>query len=332
MDLNGEKPEIYICTSNRNGGKTTYFSRLCVNRFLDKGEKFCLIYRFNYELDDCANKFFKDIKGLFFEDYNMKSERRASGIFHELFINDMPCGYAISLNSADQLKKYAHLLSDVARMLFDEFQSETNHYCSDEVKKLISVHTSIARGQGKQIRYVPVYMVGNPVSIINPYYVELGISSRLRDDTKFLKGIGYVMEQGFVEAASKAQKESAFNRAFANNDYIAYSAENVYLNDSKSFIELPVGRSRYLATLKYEGSEYAIREYPEEGIIYCDNKPDKTFKTKLTVTTKDHNINYVMLKRNDFFIMNMRFFFEKGCFRFRDLKCKEAVLKTLAYY
>lgn len=331
-DLNGEKPEIYICTSNRNGGKTTYFSRLCVNRFLDKGEKFCLIYRFNYELDDCANKFFKDIKGLFFEDYNMKSERRASGIFHELFINDMPCGYAISLNSADQLKKYAHLLSDVARMLFDEFQSETNHYCSDEVKKLISVHTSIARGQGKQIRYVPVYMVGNPVSIINPYYVELGISSRLRDDTKFLKGIGYVMEQGFVEAASKAQKESAFNRAFANNGYIAYSAENVYLNDSKSFIELPVGRSRYLATLKYEGSEYAIREYPEEGIIYCDNKPDKTFKTKLTVTTKDHNINYVMLKRNDFFIMNMRFFFEKGCFRFRDLKCKEAVLKTLAYY
>ncbi len=27
-DLNGEKPEIFICTSNRSAGKTTYFERI----------------------------------------------------------------------------------------------------------------------------------------------------------------------------------------------------------------------------------------------------------------------------------------------------------------
>ena len=62
LDLNGKKQEIYMCTTNRSGGKTTYFGRLCVNRFLDKGEKFGLIYRYNYELDDVADKFFKDLK------------------------------------------------------------------------------------------------------------------------------------------------------------------------------------------------------------------------------------------------------------------------------
>ena len=36
MDINGNKPEIYICTTNRTGGKTTYFGRLCVNRWKDK--------------------------------------------------------------------------------------------------------------------------------------------------------------------------------------------------------------------------------------------------------------------------------------------------------
>ncbi len=127
LDINGNKPEIYICTTNRTGGKTTYFGRLCVNRFFDKGEKFCLVYRFNYELDDCAEKFYKDISSLFFPDTIMTSKRRASGIYHELFIDDKSCGYAVSLNSADQLKKYSHLFSDVSRMLFDEFQSETNH-------------------------------------------------------------------------------------------------------------------------------------------------------------------------------------------------------------
>lgn len=331
LDLNGNKPEIYLCTTNRTGGKTTYFARLCVNRFFDKKEKFCLVYRYNYELDDCAEKFYKDISGLFFKGTHMTSKRRAAGIFHELFIDDVACGYAVSLNSADQLKKYSHLFSDVKRMMFDEFQSETNHYCADEIRKFVSVHTSIARGQGEQIRYVPVYMCANTVSIINPYYVEMGISNRLKDDTKFLRGDGFVLEQGFVESASIAQKESGFNRAFAKNAYVAYSSECVYLNDNKAFVEKPIGVGRYLATLRYKGTDYAIREYAESGVIYCDDRPDTSFGMKLTVTTADHEINYVMLKRNSFFLTNMRYFFEQGCFRFKDLRCKEAVLKALSY-
>lgn len=331
LDINGNKPEIYMCTTNRSAGKTTYFSRLFVKKFIDKGEKFCLIYRFNYELDDCADKFFKDIGNLFFPNMIMESKRRASGIFHQLFLDGKHCGYAVSLNSCDQLKKYSHLFSDTVRMLFDEFQSENNHYCSDEVKKFISLHTSIARGDGKQIRYVPVIMLSNPVSIINPYYVEMGVSERLRDNTKFLKGDGYVLEQGFVESASRSMLNSGFNRAFSGNAYVSYSAECVYLNDSKAFIDKPTGNSRYLATLKYDGKDYGLREYPDMGIIYCDDRPDSTFRYKITVTTDDHEINYVMLKRNDIFLTNMRFFFERGCFRFKNLKCKEVVLKSLSY-
>lgn len=331
MDINGNKPEIYICTTNRTGGKTTYFGRLCVNRFNNYGEKFCLVYRYNYELDDCADKFYKDIGTLFFEGTTMTSKRRASGIYHELFIDDKSCGYAVSLNSADQLKKYSHLFSDVSRMLFDEFQSETNHYCPDEIRKFISVHTSIARGQGEQIRYVPVYMLSNPVSIINPYYIELGISARLKDNTKFLRGEGYVLEQGYVDSASQAQKSSAFNRAFSNNSYMAYSAESVYLIDNKAFIEKPDGQSLYICTLKYNGTEYALREFIDKGIIYCDDKPDKTHPMKISVTTDDHQLNYVMLKRNDKFLGLLRYYFEKGAFRFKDLRCKEAVLTALSY-
>lgn len=331
LDLNGEKPEIYMCTTNRTGGKTTYFGRLCINRFLNHGEKFGLIYRYNYELDDVVDKFYKDIGTLFFPDKTMTSKRRASGIFHELFLNDVSCGYAISLNSADQIKKYSHLFSDVMRLIFDEFQSETNHYCTDEIKKLLSVHTSIARGQGEQVRYVPVYMLSNPVSIINPYYIELGISVRLKDDTKFLRGNGYVLEQGFIKSASDEQKKSGFNRAFSNNSYVAYSSECVYLNDNKSFIDKPTGKSRYICTLKYLGTEYGIREYAESGFMYCDDKADTSFRTKITVTTEDHDINYVMLKRNDFFLSNLRYLFERGAFRFKDMRCKEAVLKALSY-
>lgn len=331
LDINGKKPELYLCTTNRTGGKTTYFGRLCVNKFINNNEKFLLLYRFNYELDNIADKFFKDLQGLFFSEYEMTSKRCARGLYQELFLNDKSCGYALALNNADQIKRYSHMFSDVERILMDEFQSETNHYCADEVKKLISIHTSIARGQGKQVRRVPVYMLSNAVSIINPYYVSLNISSRLKNDTKFLKGDGFVLEQGYVDSASKQQLESGFNRAFKNDNYVVYSSQNVYLNDNNSFIEKPEGRGKYLATIKYKGECYGIKEYAESGYIYCDNKPDMSFPLRITVTTNDHDINYVMLKKNDFFISNLRFLFEKGCFRFKDMMCKTAILNTLSY-
>lgn len=330
-DINGNKPEIYLCTTNRTGGKTVYFSRLLVNAFKNKGEKFCLLYRFNYELDNVHDKFFKDINKLFFQEDEMTSEKRARGIYCDLFLNDVHCGYAISLNNADQIKKFSHLFSDTSKMFFDEFQSETNHYCNDEINKLISIHTSIARGNGEQSKYLPLYMCGNTVSLINPYFVELGISQRLDCKTRFLKGDGFVLEQGFVESASRAQKESAFNRAFKNSNYVAYSAENVYLNDNYAFVEKISGRSRYICTIKYDGNNYGVKEFAEAGVMYCDDKPDLSYPTKISTTTDDHGVNYVMLQRNDFFIQNIRYLFEHGCFRFKNLKCKEAILSALKY-
>ena len=330
-DLDGNPPELFMVTTNRTGGKTTYFGRLMVNRFNKTGKKFGLIYRYNYELDDCAEKFYRDIGSLFFPGTVMTSKRRAAGIFHELFLDDISCGYAISLNSADQLKKYSHLFSTVDCLLFDEFQSESNHYCTDEIRKFLSVHKSIARGQGEQVRYVPVYMLANPVSIINPYYVELGVSERLRDDTKILRGHGFVLEQGYVDSAAQAQKQSGISKAFSKNSYVAYSSQAVYLNDNKAFIEKPIGQSRYLATLRYKGTDFGVREFAEAGVIYCDDRADTSFKNKITVTTEDHEINYVMLKRNDLFLSSLRYYFERGCFRFKDLRCKEAILKALSY-
>lgn len=336
-DINKEIPEIYIVESNRSDGKTTWFSKYLVDLFLTSGKKFAILYRFNYELDDCSTKFFKDINTLFFADYDMINKSRAKGIYHELFLHNkiddtlLHCGYAISINSADQLKKYSHLFNDIDSILFDEFQSESNHYCAMEVKKFISLHTTIARGQGKQSRYVPVYMLGNPVSLLNPYYTELEISDRLKQDTKFLRGNGFVMERHFNPYASQAQNESQFNKAFSSNKYTLYAQEGKYLNDEYAFVQKINGKSRYICTIKYLSSYYAIREFSELGVIYCDRTPDMTFPLKITTTTEDHEINYVMLKRNDYMISFLRDLFEKGCFRFKDLKCKEAILKTLSY-
>lgn len=331
LDLNNRKPEIFLCCSNRSAGKTTYFGRWFVKRFLDKKEKFGLIYRYNYELSDVGNKFFNELQKLFFPDSKMESRTRAKGIYTELTLNGEVCGYAISINNADQIKKLSHLFADVRRLLFDEFQSESNHYCDNELQKFISIHTSIARGNGEQVRYLPVYMLGNYVSLLNPYFSALGISDRIRSDTNFMRGEGWVLEQGFNEMASGLQKTSAFNRAFENEKYIQYASEKVYLNDNSAFIERPEGTSKYVCTIIYDGKNYGIREYKEKGIVFCDSSADLSFPVKLCASTEDHNINYILMRSNDTMIGILRWYFEHGVFRFRNLECKKAILDICAY-
>ena len=338
MDINGKKPEIYMSTSNRNAGKTTYYNRWVMNRFLKHKEKFILLVRFGYELDEIEDRFFKDIRPLFFPQFTMSSESMVRDKFRELYIqpNDQEelresCGYAMAINDADLIKRYSHFFSDAERILFDEFQSESNKYCADEIIKFQSIHKSLARGRGEQVRYLPVIMIGNMVSLLNPYYTAMKISARINSQTKFLKGKGFVLECNYNESAAKAGEESGFMQAFDGSEYNKFASENVYLNDNKAFIEVMSGKSTYLCTLRYRGRDYGIRSFNEAGIVYCDDRPDKTFKNKICVTTDDHNINYVMLRNNDMYISNLRFYFNHGCFRFKDLQSKEAVLTMLSY-
>lgn len=330
-DINGKTPEIYICVSNRSAGKTTYFGRYFVNRFIKCGEKFALIYRFADELDNVADKFFSDLHALFFPAHTMTEVKREKGAYIELKLNEETCGYAVALNSADKIKKFSHLMSGVERMLFDEFQSETGRYAAKEVQKFISIHASLARGRGKQSRYLPVVMLSNMVSLLNPYYTEFGISARLREETKFLRGDGFVLEQSFNESAATAQKESAFNRAFQGNKQIDYLTQRVYLNDRLSFIEQPTGVSRYVCTIKFNGKLFGIREFLNEGIVHCSTKADPSFPMKIAVTTDDHQVNFVMLNAMRSLIMILREYFERGVFRFSNLEAKEALMSAISY-
>lgn len=332
-DIDGQEPEIYICSVNRTAGKTTWFSRKLVSDYKKHGMKFAVLTRYAADLGNIAEEFFKDIGCLFFQGDKLTQKDRANGKYVELFLNDIPCGYGIPINRPENIKRRSHLFSDVKQMMLDEFQLESGIYLPREVEKLKSVHTSIARGQNEQVRRVPVYLVGNPVSLLNPYYIAFGISRRLKMETKFLRGEGFVLEQGFNESAYEAQMQSGFNKALQNGEaatYVAYEAQGIYLNDSQAFIEQPKGKSRYLCTLRYEGRDIGIRVFDQAGIVYADNKADMSFPLRITVKTQDHDVNYVMLRQSAPILHNLRWYFEKGCFRFKDLVCKECVLTALS--
>ena len=331
-DINGNTPELFIATSNRCAGKTTYFMRLLCNRYFKQRKKFCLLQRFGLDLNKVADKMLTGPFNLFFKDHKFSQHKGGDGIYEEIIIDDEVAGYAVAINNARKVKEASPILSQADAIFFDEFQAMDKRYCTDEVTKFMDIHTSLARGGGSQVKYLPVYMCSNTVSLINPYFTALGIATRLRRDTKFLRGNGFVMEANHNKAAAEALTGSGFMQAFSSGStYLDYAAQGVYLEDNEAFIEKPKGRSIYKATIKYNGSDFGVREYYSEGLVYIDSSPDLTYPLKIVTTTDDHTTQYLLLRKSSLFIKDLRYYFEKGIVRIEDLRAKEAFLNTVAY-
>lgn len=330
-DLDGNEPEIYMCVGNRTAGKSYYFKRLLVRKFKNRGEKFCLLVRFSYELEGIADNFFKDLGQIDFKGCVFSSKPVGKGLFQEFYLDGEHCGYAVALNTADTLKKYSSRFVDVDNMFFDEFQSEVGKYAPDEIKKFMSVHVSIARGNGEHVRRVPVFMASNTVSILNPYFATFGIQKRLTAETKFLRGRGWVLEQCYVETAARAIAESGFGRAFAESAYMEYATNNEYLLDNNAFIEKVQGEGKLLCNMTADDVTIGIWEYQQIGILYAALKHDPNFTYNITYKTKDHGVNFIMVKQSSMIAKYMKSMFELGAMRFENLTVKNMVLDFLGY-
>lgn len=322
QDINKKKPEIFIATSNRSAGKTTFFNKMVTKRFIREERKFMLLYRYKYELEDVGNKFFKDIKSLFFPNYNISYSLKAKGNYGELSLKGKPCGYAVALNSAEQIKKLSHFFSDTDSIIFDEFQSENNNYCDNEINKFRSIHMSVARGAGSQSRYVPVYMISNPISMINPYFSALKITSRLDDKTRFLRGKGWVLEQGYNNSASKALSDSAFNSAF-EDEFNKYAIQGMYL-DNRCLIMKPTGKSYYIATLNFKDKQLALRSF--EDYLYISQNVDKNNGNIINFSFDNMGTGGIMYTQKSYIKISIQNAFETGSLYFDNLESKTTIL------
>lgn len=336
-DKNGIKPEIYIAASNRSAGKSTFFNGLMLHKYLTKGKKFLLLYRRRYEISQAADGFFKDISKLFFPDLSMTQESGVKNVFEKLYVSERrehapryECGYATSLSAKEQIKKFSHLLSDVDCILFDEAFPEDDNYLKDEINAFMSIHDSLARGNGEMSRYLPVLIVGNLISIYNPYFDALGIIDSLQLDANFTRGDGFVIEQNFNEISARKHKESAFHRALSSAAYNAATQERKYINTSYDMIDSSIADiGRYILTIKYQDSLYSVR-YNEAGYFYyISDKPDPAFKLLHAATEADISENAIY-DPGSIYRKILRDKFRKNLIRFRSLKCKNAGLHFIS--
>lgn len=259
LDADKENPILKIVTGNRSAGKTTFFSKYLVQRFLKQGKKFALLYRTKTELSNISGKFFKDIQQLFFPEHIMTEKSICEGNIIELYLDEIPCGYGICLSMADKLKKYSHFLSDIETIFFDEFQAD--RYLTNEYEKFLSVLMTVSRGQGKQYRYVDCILCSNAISLFNPYFTQLRIVERMNNNAKFIRGNGWVMEIAMNESAALAQQKG-LGKLMPQNYSNAMNG-NVYADNLSTLIFKPSDAGNLLEI------KFTFYDFPTGTLFMC---------------------------------------------------------------
>lgn len=326
-DLNNDYPEIFLIAGNRTGGKSFFFKRLLALLRVYHGHTFLWLVRKITQVKGAAESFHTDVSQC--EDLQGKWEldtfvRNVTALLYEGEV----VGYFTFMNFAADLKELSNMFNNVSCIIKDEFQSETNQYCEEEVQKLRSIHQSVARSFGHSNRYCATILIGNQLSIINPYYVALNIHKRLRPETHFLRGEGFVLEVFFNEKVSKRSAASAFERAFGQDEYAQANNRNMFL-DNVTFIEkrdtskmrpaFSFGKKKKWYSVWYGNSYYYVSKQPiNKGAKYA-------------LDLESHSDGTILFRKTDVNFLSLKQYFDYGAFYFEDIECKSMCVDMLCY-
>lgn len=272
-DKNNEKPEIFLVSGIRSAGKTTDFCSFLLKRFLKYKEQFVLIHRYYSDISHVAEAQLETARQLVCPDKEITSNIVANA-FSEIFLSGECCGFVLPLSKYSKIKVSSPLFNNVEHMFFDEFQDQRGNYLPDELEAFKSIHTSVARGQGKQNRYVPVYMASNSCSILNPYFKALSIKY-IQASTRFMRGDGWVLEIDNNQNAKTAYESSSFNRAFSAGGEV--ESTNNFVDDYSHVMPVK-GSNSYLFSLKHNNNLFGCRFFNAIDVIYISKKADLSNK------------------------------------------------------
>ncbi len=333
-DINGKNPSIFVSTTNRSAGKTTYFIDMMAEKAVEDNKEFVLFFRSKDELPACS-LIVESVTEMTGRKYEIKAGKKiGDNMVHTIYINGELKGYGIYLGHYVKLKKYSPLFSRVEYTLMDEYQPEDGKFLKNEVTAYMSLIYSISRGNGKQFRYVKNILAGNLITLMNPYLIKSKLYKHIyirENETNYFKTKGWVAEVGYNKDASQALKDSSFADAFENEGYIKNNLEASYLFDASRFIgKIKSRKQRYIVTLRYNGCDYGVRADESSGNIYISSKHDPNCKTVIIFKESEHTENTIHFEFCTEIIMHLTDCYYNARMYFDSLETKNTMFEILS--
>ena len=329
---------INIIVGNRGGGKSYGAKEKAVENFIKKKEQFGYIRRYKDDLKKPLEQFYKDIAQEFPEhECKVEGDKvyiRLKADPKQKWSEKDLAGYGFSLSTANNKKSMS--FPDISMLIYDEFLLEEGNqrYLPNEVEKLLNLYETIAR-PGSGHRRVTLWMLGNAISITNPYFLYWGLKmpKTMDKNGKWIWKhptrpilVEDVRNEGFIDA----KRNTEFGQLVDGTNYADYSIENKFLLDDDTFIEKKSQYARHLFNFVYRAEKFGVWYDYTEGKMWVSQSCDPSGMT-YSFTMKDHKPNTMLWKSKNKTVYLKQFLeaFKQGILHFESMNIKNMCYEIL---
>jgi hypothetical protein len=292
----------------RGGGKTFNSLKECIEKHLKEkkaGREWEFIYlrRRVVDLDDaCAGSkgsgdLFADLRAKgYFNEHELKVVSDKSGGYN-FYCDGVIMGYGKALSTASSRRSASKPY--VKRILFDEFliddtQSNMKYLNSGEEFFLFSnFYETIARG-----RDIPVLFIGNAFSMVNPYFIALGIRIQNIENNKIYKGKSWTVIFWRDEEFIATREQTQFFQATEGTKFSEHAFGNTFYLDRHDFLKKRPKDSEHQFSLVYMGKTYGVWVDWIKGEYFVSSKGANTSRDKtISMSLADNKPNNVSIRR-----------------------------------
>lgn len=270
---------ISMSVGNRSTGKSFYFKRQCIRKYMKTGRKFIYLRRMAEDIKQCMPTWGDDIMECF-PGYYIEHKKNAIYLCKGEGENATKeiCGYTTYLRGVSRLKSVP--MVDIDLIFFDEFLPDDNRYLEKsmpfyEPEMLMSLYLSVARGYKQVIRpEVQIICVANNISMFNPYFTYFHVD--LSHNSKF-KHAGVYAERWMNEAIANEMKQTHVGKFLTGTKYGDYALDNIALHDVQSHISKPPAKATQVMSV-YFADWYSV--FSHNAALYVRKSYDPSFPRK----------------------------------------------------
>lgn len=319
---------VNIITSLRTDGKTTG----TYVYMLKNGIEFALLFRTLGECKDCHLIFENAYRILGLPPEKLFTKKIAESfycVFHE---DGRVLCWCLPIDNAEKIKKKSDIFNKVQFLILDEYQSLTGKYCKNEIGKVMNIQTSIARGYGEYSRNVPLILLGNFITALNPWSIEYGLTDMRMANAKkeyiFIEKENVLAVNHFNIEASKAILANETVSSLGGSREIK-SALGEYMYDGNAFIypKVKSKKFKYIATIITDNAVIGLRHYGT--FLHCGS-PDMSFTKVVYTPVKDKQTDDILLLTPYCFPAKLlKTFYSNSSLYFKSFTEKNEILKIL---
>lgn len=322
--------EVTLVVTSRGRGKTYGFRDQAIRDFLDGGWRFVEICRYKAEISQVmAGYFDRLVSDGKYSDYIFKCDQRKAWIARKPSDPERKIkadewkqiGYFVALSEQQMLKKTT--FAKVKRIMFDEAildkQDNLHRYLPNEYDILTNLLDTITRQRPGESTPCRVYLCGNAVDLLNPYFRRLGINKSPRYGYTWYNDKHLLLHYEEAQEWGDARLETTLvgHMSGAGNADVAFY--NTFDTGKDEYIAKKTKTAKYRIGIKYLGRNYGVWMDYVKGYVYINDKiVNDPAKTIYTLTLEDNSVNYIMASRANPILLSIAGMYREGLVRFSD--------------